>query len=71
MIMTCVYPLTPQCGCVHWVGLAHLAQDYLSKWAEQLGDMNVIVIKMRECLMDACIGQSHITYFIHIFYPSP
>ena len=55
--MAGVCPLTTGLGWVHWEGLELLAQEYLSKWAEQLGDMNIVVIKMRECLMDASIGQ--------------
>ena len=33
-----------------------MCKCYLEKWQEVLGEMNVVTVKMRECLLDSYIG---------------
>ena len=41
----------------HWLDLLHLCDQYLKENLGVLGDMNVVTVKMRECLLDSYIGE--------------
>ena len=34
-----------------------MCSSYLKEWQDMLGDMNVVTVKMRECLLDSYIGK--------------
>ena len=42
---------------IHWQKVIDMSSEYIANNLSQLGEMNVVILKMRECLMDGYMGE--------------